>query len=149
MRALVQVRPWDPRFRAYLRLASREWPWVGAVALAACAGGNAAVWVLEQDGEVVAGALLTRRPLNVFRRRSQRALARRLCAEGRRNLAYLAVKRDRRGEGHGRAFIRVVAQRGDLWLACEPSLDGFYSRCELVPSPDDPRFHLSCDERLD
>ncbi len=143
MTKLIEVKPRDPRFRAYLRLASREWPWFGAVAIAATARPDTTVMVLEEQGEVVAGALLTGRPANLFRQGSQRALARRLCSEGRLNLSYFAVRRGRRGLGHGRRFVRAVAERRSFWLACDPTLDDFYHRCGLTTVPDDARFRVS------
>lgn len=143
MTSLYRIGARDPRFRAWLRLTAREWPWVAAVALAKLTRRGNGVWVLAEDGEVVAGALLTRRPANVFRHRNQRALARQLCHEGRLNLSYFAVRHDLRGQGHGQRFVSAVSEQRPLWLACEPALDRFYRGCGLVQSSRDPRFHLS------
>ncbi len=142
MSQLLQVDLWDPRFRGYLRLASAEWPWTPALLLSLGARMSTEVLVLVHRGEVLAGALLTPRPANFFGQRSRRRLARRLCALGMANLSYFAVRKDRRAQGHGRAFLELLAQQRSFWLACDPSLHGFYKTCGLQASPEDPGFFL-------
>ncbi len=143
MSGLVTVGPRGPAFRSYLRLAAREWPWAPAVLLAAGLMDSRSMNLLLQEGEVLAGALLTARPANFFPRRNRRILARAYCARGLANLSYFAVRSDRRGQGHGQAFIRALAAQRPFWLACEPRLDTFYDACGLRVSGLDGRFRLT------
>jgi GNAT superfamily N-acetyltransferase len=143
MSDLVASKLGDPGLSAYLRAATREWPWAAGVVVPVAARGGRRVLGFERDGVVVAGALLTRRPVNLFRDRERRQLARQYSARGLANLSYVVVRRNHRGQGVGVAFIRAIAAERSFWLACDGSLALFYERCGLERSPMHPAFFVS------
>jgi len=140
---LVELGLRDRVLAAYLRAATRAWPWAPAVVLPVLARGRGRVWALVDGDAVLAGGLLSAAPANLFLHPERRRLARDYSAGGFVNLSYFVVRADRRGQGLGAAFIRAVAREHSFWLACDPELAGFYRRNGLAPSALDPAFHHS------
>jgi hypothetical protein len=138
---LVTVGLRDPAMGAYLRAASRAWPWAAAVVLPVVAGGAGRVLALMDAGELRAGALISAAPVNVFVDRHKRWLAKDYHANGYANLSYFAVPQDQRRAGYGSAFLRALARDHSFWLACDPELAGFYRGAGMVPSALDGAFH--------
>ncbi|MBW2264220.1 MAG: hypothetical protein JRG91_19825 [Deltaproteobacteria bacterium] len=140
---VAQVRPGERGFASWLWLATRQWPWAPLVSFVAMARSSSRVAVLIEDGIVVAGALLTASPVNVFLRRRYREVAHRYCENGYANLSYLVVRQSRRGQGHGRELIERIRERDRFWLASAPGLGGFYRESGLDVSGAGEHFFVS------
>ncbi len=97
---------------------------------------NTEVILAKLDDEVIGGLILADFPIDMFIfknlfKKDVRDLSLQFIKSGYKNMTYVAIKKQYRGQGYGKEFFRKILEQSSLksyFVPITPSLQGFYEK---------------------